>query len=396
MNLTQVWAALAPNFNNLIVARFFGGLFSAGGSVTLGMVADMWEADQQQFAVAFVVLSSVGGTSIGPFFGAFIERYTKPRVTYWIFWVQLIFGGVVQAMHFFVPETRATILLDREAKRRRKNGEENIWGPNELRENRFSGKEIVETWLRPFEMFLREPIVLSLSLLSGFSDALIFTFLESFNFVYKQWNFGTIAIGLAFLPIIIGYIIAYFSFFPSIISQNKIRKRDPDALQPEARLWWLLWVAPLETIGLFGFAWTSLGPPHVHWIAPMIFSCLIAIANYAIYMATIDYMIAAYGPYSASATGGNALARDFLAGIAAMYATPLYQNLGPMSLEWASTLLGFLAILVTIPIYIFYWKGPAIRERSKFAQTLASDKKANHGHAVAGEGAKADANQMEA
>lgn len=40
-----------------------------------------------------------------------------------------------------------------------------------------------------------------------------------------------------------------------------------------------LQVAPLLTIGLFGFAWTSLGPPHVHWIAPMIFSVLIAIAN---------------------------------------------------------------------------------------------------------------------
>lgn len=39
-------------------------------------------------------------------------------------------------------------------------------------------------------------------------------------------------------------------------------------------------------------------------------------------MATIDYMVASYGPYSASATGGNALARDFLAGIAALYSTP--------------------------------------------------------------------------
>jgi hypothetical protein len=38
-------------------------------------------------------------------------------------------------------------------------------------------------------------------------------------------------------------------------------------------------VAPLLSIGLFGFAWTSLGPPQVHWIAPMIFSTLIAIAN---------------------------------------------------------------------------------------------------------------------
>ena len=39
-------------------------------------------------------------------------------------------------------------------------------------------------------------------------------------------------------------------------------------------------------------------------------------------MATIDYMIASYGPYSASATGGNGFSRDFLAGIAAMYSAP--------------------------------------------------------------------------
>ena len=32
-------------------------------------------------------------------------------------------------------------------------------------------------------------------------------------------------------------------------------------------------------------------------------------------------------------------------------------------------------MLVAIPIYIFYWKGPQIRAKSKFAQTLAADRK---------------------
>lgn len=36
-------------------------------------------------------------------------------------------------------------------------------------------------------------------------------------------------------------------------------------------------------------------------------------------MATIDYNIASYCPYSASATGSNGMSRDFLAGIAATY-----------------------------------------------------------------------------
>jgi hypothetical protein len=52
-------------------------------------------------------------------------------------------------------------------------------------------------------------------------------------------------------------------------------------------------------------------------------------------MATIDYMIASYGPYSASATGGNALARDFLAGIAAMYSTPSELIHALLSRYWA-------------------------------------------------------------
>jgi hypothetical protein len=51
--------------------------------------------------------------------------------------------------------------------------------------------------------------------------------------------------------------------------------------------------------------------------------------QFAIYMATIDYMIASYGPYSASATGGNALARDFLAGVAAMYSVPCRPSPSP-------------------------------------------------------------------
>ncbi|KAK3170611.1 hypothetical protein OEA41_002692 [Lepraria neglecta] len=396
VNIWQIPCALAPNYSTIIAFRFLGGLSSAGGSVTLGMVADMWEADNQQYAVAFIVLSSVGGSAVGPLVGAFVERWLS---WHWNFWVQLIFGGVVQVAHFvLVPETRATIIVDREAKKRRKAGETNIYGPNELKENRFQFKKILVIWARPFEMFIREPIVLCLSLLSGFSDALIFTFLESYQPVYEQWGFGTTALGLAFIPIIIGYFLSYFSFFPFIHRHRQIRRKDPDALQPEARLYWLLYLAPLEFIGLIGFAWTTLGPAyHVHWIAPMIFSMLVGIANYAIYMATVDYMIASYGPYSASATGGNGFSRDFLAGIAAMYSTPFYTDVGnghaKYKLEWPTTVLAGLAILVTIPIYIFYWKGPIVREKSKFAQTLASDRKrGGRGDSV---GVKAEAGHME-
>ncbi|KAG9728511.1 hypothetical protein KCU73_g12357, partial [Aureobasidium melanogenum] len=39
------------------------------------------------------------------------------------------------------------------------------------------------------------------------------------------------------------------------------------------------------------------------------------------------------------------------------------------------TILAGASVLVVIPIYVFYWKGPVIRDRSKFAKTLAEDRK---------------------
>ena len=206
--------------------------------------------------------------------------------------------------------------------------------------------------------------MLWLSLLSGFSDALIFTFLDSYGLVFAQWNFGIIAFGLTFIPLLVGYFIAYFSFFPVLQTLCYHAQPRYNGLRPEARLWWLIFIAPLEAIDLFGFAWTSVGLP-VHWIAPLIFSGLVGITNYAIYMAIIDYMVAAYGPYAASATSGNGFARGILAAIAALYASLLYKNISrKYHLSYASTLLACLAVAVTISIYIFYHKGPQIRARS--------------------------------
>ncbi|EMC91057.1 hypothetical protein BAUCODRAFT_39181 [Baudoinia panamericana UAMH 10762] len=386
VNIWQIPVALAPNFATIIVCRGLGGLSSAGGSVTLGMIADLWEADKQQYAVAFVVFSSVGGSILGPIVGGFVEAFLPWQ---WCIWIQLIFGGFIQLVHFFtVPETRTTIMMNKIAKKRRKAGNPNVWGPDELVpfKDRFSAKEVLITWIRPFKMFLTEPIVLVLSLLSGFSDALIFMFIQAFSLVYKQWNFNTWELGLSFIPIGIGYLIAWALFIPAIKRNIKQREANPEdeRAQYESRLWFLLYTAPCLPIGLIGFAWTIEGPP-IHWIGSMVFAAIVGIANYAIYMATIDYMICAYGPYSASATGGNGWARDFLAGVLTLPATPFFTNIGASSgnnLEYATTILFCISFVLVIAVYIIYWKGPVLRKRSPFAQKLAGAREETGGRRV--------------
>ena len=102
--------------------------------------------------------------------------------------------------------------------------------------------------------------------------------------------------------------------------------------------------------------------------------CLfIGVANYTIYMTTIDYMAAAYGPYSASATGGNGFARDFLAGILTWFASPYYQAFhGRFSLQIANTVLAGVSLLLVLATIVVYHKGASMRRRSPFAMSLCN------------------------
>ena len=377
VNLSQLPVALAQNFTTVMVGRAVGGLCTAGGSITLGMVADMWDKEHHQKPVAFVVFSSVAGSVFGPIVGGFVEEHLHWR---WCIWIQLLFGIFVQLMHFFlVPETRSTILMDQAARRRRKEAYKrdgsklNIWGPNEVTpfRERFSWREIGITWYRPFRMLFTEGIVAILSLLSGFADALIFMFIQSFSIVYEQWHLTPIAIGLTFISFLVAYTVAWISFIPAINRNKKRRQKCPnnERIQFESRLEWLLFTAPGLPIGLLGFAFFSRGPKYGHWAISQIFVFFCGVANYAIYMATIDYMVTAYGPYAASATGGNGFARDILAGILTVPSLPLYQNLGFLR---AGLLLFGLSVPLVGSIYLIYAWGHKMRKISPFAQSLES------------------------
>lgn len=71
---------------------------------------------------------------------------------------------------------------------------------------------------------------------------MIFTFQEASPLAYEQWGFTTLSQGWAFIPIVLGYLIAYATYFPWIAEdRKKIVKYGPDTIAPEARLYWLLW-----------------------------------------------------------------------------------------------------------------------------------------------------------
>jgi hypothetical protein len=88
-------------------------------------------------------------------------------------------------------------------------------------------------------------------------------------------------------------------------------------------------------------------------------------------------MVAGYGRYAASATGGNGFCRDFLAGIAALYSSRFYQSIDTGSrwqLAYPAFILSAIGIALNIPVWYFYFRGEQLRSKSPYANQLERER----------------------
>lgn len=119
----------------------------------------------------------------------------------------------------------------------------------------------------------------------------------------------------------------------------------------------------LLPLSLFWFAWTSF--PSVHWAVPVVASAFFGAGIYVIILAVLNYVVDSYQTYSASALAGVILVRNLVGAGFPLFGRQMYEYLG---LEWASSLLAFLSlVLCPIPFVFFYW-GEGIRRRSPWAR----------------------------
>ena len=146
----------------MLICRFFAGFF-ASAPLTLagGTISDIWDNEERGFAIALFAAAPYGGPVLGPIVGGFVGETVGWR---WIYWVQMIFAGVMALFKCTIPETFSPVILKRRARKLRKEtGDPNIATEQELFKVPFS-QLIIETLVRPFEMLVTEPILLLLSL----------------------------------------------------------------------------------------------------------------------------------------------------------------------------------------------------------------------------------------
>lgn len=84
--------------------------------------------------------------------------------------------------------------------------------------------------------------------------------------------------------------------------------------------------------------------------------------------AVADYVTDAYAEsgVAGSAISAVAAGEDVVAGLLPLATQSMYRNLG---FQWASTLLGLIALIISFAPVVFIWKGQQIRERSPFMKS---------------------------
>jgi DHA1 family multidrug resistance protein-like MFS transporter len=175
----QIPVALAQNITTICVGRFLGGFFaSAPLAVVGGALADLWDPIPRSYAICVFAAGGFAGPVAGPIAGGFI---TQSHLGWrWTSWITLIMAGFLGTVGFFViPETSgARILQLRAAKLRKETGNPQYYSKAD--ENKLTLNNVVNVYLlRPFVMFLQEPILALITAYMSFLYGIVYLLFEA-------------------------------------------------------------------------------------------------------------------------------------------------------------------------------------------------------------------------
>ncbi|KAJ6148991.1 major facilitator superfamily domain-containing protein [Penicillium samsonianum] len=319
--------AVAMNIQTLLIGRFLNGFAgSAFLSVAGGTIGDMFPRHQLALPMMVYTASPFIGPELGPL------RWTFYMLLCWA-------AAMLLLVYFFVPETYQPMyvyakfvllkdgltdyyrLLRRKAQQlRRQTANLGQLVPSE--KNSFPLQTVIlRSIYRPGMLLALEPMCLCLCIYSALLLGILYLFFGAFQVVFQSvYGFELWQRGLSFLGLLIGMFFAVLSDpywrwnYCRLEREHQTLNGDDSGFFPEWRLPQVfISGAPLVTIGLFIFAWTTY--PSVHWIVPIIGSAFFGAGTILVYSGIFTFLVDAYPSYAASALAANSFTRSTFAGV---------------------------------------------------------------------------------
>ncbi|PNY28471.1 transporter [Tolypocladium capitatum] len=366
-SLFTIACATAKDIQTILLCRFFSGFFGACPlAVVAAVFSDMFDNNTRGIAITLFSMAIFTSPLLAPFIGGFIV--TSHLGWRWTEYLPSIMGFSAFALDlFFLEETYPPVILigkAAELRRRTKN-----WGIHAKQEEiEVDFRELItKNFSRPMRMLFTEPIILLLSIYMSFIYGILYLFLTAYPIVFVGVHgFTPGQSGLTFFGMICGQLLAGVA----VIAQQPWYRRklagNNGVPVPEWRLPSVMAGGVSFAIGIFWFGWTGYRPD-IHWAVPAAGGIFTGFGLMSIFLQSLNYLVDAYLMFAASAIAGNTFMRSLCGAGFPLFARQMFEGMG---IQWASTLLGCVAVvLVPIP-FVFYKYGGRIRERSAYAPTM--------------------------
>ncbi|MCJ1424197.1 hypothetical protein MMC29_002084 [Sticta canariensis] len=315
----------------------------------------------------------MAATSLGPQLSPIISGFVSTVSWRWTFWVALIVAGFSFSLLVFAPETYGPKILQRRARRiRKETGNSRIIAPIEV-ETKGTRQMITVILMRPLRMLIFESIVLFTCLYLALAYAIFYLFFVAYPLIFHGvYGMSSGVLGLAFLPIGFGALIAcgIFICYDIVLQRAKKAKAPWSSVEEYRRLPLACFGGPLYVVSLFWLGWTANS--QVHWAIPLMAGLPFGIGFVLIFQALLNYLGDAYEIFAASAMAASSFTRSIFGAVLPFAGLPMYRKLG---IPWATSLLGFLSLAMTIVPFAFIKYGDRIRAGSKFCQELKERKR---------------------
>ncbi|KAH7011363.1 major facilitator superfamily domain-containing protein [Ilyonectria destructans] len=352
-----VGAGFVHNIGGLCFLRFMAGLcWGPVLAVASGSLAETFKPKSRGPVSAVFIMMPFLGPGLGPVIGSFVVNRKGWR---WTQWTLVFFAIFAMITTLFTQETFHPVIKRRLAKQRGLKVE-----PSPPMADRLKTFAVIAV-LRPVRMLFLEPIVGFFCLYVAVEFGTLFSFFAAVPYTFGTvYHFRIEKSGLVFLSIVIGCLLGLVTVVlcDVLLYRKQAATYGLNKIPPEHRLYPAMIGSIGPPIALFWFGWTARS--EISWASPAAAIIVFAWGNLCIFVGAIQYTTDTYhGSVVASASSANGLARYGFAGVFPLFTLQMYEKLG---IDWASSLLGFIALaLLPVPWVLFKF-GPRIRARSQY------------------------------